>query len=420
MAQAKAMQQSSRGTPLTTSDIQLGLRGLNEADQLRNKGDLSGALKLYELSLELLLKFLKEKENLGVDRKTVQERVMTALEDAERVKERISRLKGTIPNAQQSPTARQLQSTLRAKKPSTTVPRSSASSAEGRDQFTRSVEEEMLVDPSTFPEVEIAGLEDVRQSLEESAVLPLLRPDLFTGLRRPQNVLLYGPPGTGKTLLVKSVARHSSLLVCSASSLTSKWMGEAEKMVRAVFQVARQRAPSIIFVDELDALLSTRSSSNEHESSRRLKTEFMVQMDGIRGAADNVLVLGCTNCPWDIDAAVLRRFPRRIYVPLPDRAARVALLENLFRKAGQHKLGPRDLQRLADQMDGLSCSDIQAIASEASYAPLRSLGSFEAVCRAKELRPITRADVEQVLRTSTKSVSAEHVRKFVEWQQSVR
>ena len=155
----------------------------------------------------------------------------------------------------------------------------------------------------------VAGLEIVKQSLQETAILPLVRPDLFTGLRTPQNILLYGPPGTGKTMLVRAAAHESGshLFVVTSSAVTSKFMGEAEKLVRTLFQVARELAPCILFLDEMDALLSIRKGDgSEHEASRRMKTEFMVQMDGIRGNANNstsdeektshhVLLIGCTN-----------------------------------------------------------------------------------------------------------------------------
>lgn len=229
------------------------------------------------------------------------------------------------------------------------------------------------------------------------------------------------PPGTGKTMLVRAVAKESgsSLFACSASSLTSKWMGEAEKLVKALFQVALDISPSIIFLDEVDAVLSARKSDGEHEASRRLKTEYMVQMDGISSGENRVLVLACTNCPWDIDSAVLRRFPRRIFVPLPDAAARRALLKILLQKAGKHSI-KKKVQRdeLVNRLEGFSCSDITAIASEASFGPIRSLGNLAAVRGAKEkdVRPINSADFEEAIAKATKSVSGAQLEKFESWR----
>lgn len=149
--------------------------------------------------------------------------------------------------------------------------------------------------------------------------------------------------------------------------MTSKWLGEAGKLVRKLFELARESAPSIVFMDEMDALLSRRKSDGG---------EFMVQMEGITSETGSVLVIACTNCPWDVDSAVLRRFPRRIYVPLPDKAARQALVDILLEKAGKHSLTARQKTTLVNRMDGFSCFDIAAIASEASFGPLRSVGGM--------------------------------------------
>jgi len=229
------------------------------------------------------------------------------------------------------------------------------------------------------------------------------------------------PPGTGKTMLVRAVAKESgsSLFACSPSSLTSKWMGEAEKLVKALFQVAKEVAPSLIFLDEVDALLSNRKSDGEHEASRRLKTEFMVQMEGIGSSENRVLVLACTNCPWDVDSAVLRRFPRRIFVPLPDAAARDALLKNILAKAGKHSIKNKaQRDKLVKRLEGFSCSDITAIASEASFGPIRSLGSLTAIKGAKEkdVRPINSGDFEEAIRKATKSISETQLEKFEIWR----
>lgn len=224
-------------------------------------------------------------------------------------------------------------------------------------------------------------------------------------------------------MLVRAVANESgcALFVCSASSLTSKWMGDSEKLVKNLFQIAREMAPSIIFIDEMDSLLSTRKSDGEHEASRRLKTEFMIQLDGIKAMNNDqhVLVLACTNCPWDVDSAVLRRFPRRLLVPLPDSEARRGLLSHLLKKAGKHSISSRQLNDLVKRTDGFSCSDLTAIASEASFGPLRSLGDMKAIRKAREqdVRPIDFKDFERAIGLATKSVSPEQLRRYQEWKE---
>ena len=184
---------------------------------------------------------------------------------------------------------------------------------------------------------DIVGLETAKRTLKEAVILPALRPDLFKGLRSPpKGVLLFGPPGTGKTMLGKCVAAvsQSSFFCISASTLTSKYHGEGEKLVRKLFDVARELQPSVIFIDEIDSLLSSRHS-REHDAVRRLKTEFLIQFDGVStNANDRVLVMGATNRPQDLDDAVLRRMEKRIYIPLPDEDARKTLLKQTGGKDG--------------------------------------------------------------------------------------
>lgn len=165
----------------------------------------------------------------------------------------------------------------------------------------QTLEESILDSNPNIKWEDIKGLTEVKKILNETIVLPTMRPDIFQGLYAPsRGILLYGPPGTGKTLLAKAIATEckSTFFSISASTLTSKWMGEGEKLMRGLFQLALDKAPSVIFFDEIDSIMGARGG-NEHEASRRLKTEFLVQFDGVKGqdSSKHVLVLAATNRP---------------------------------------------------------------------------------------------------------------------------
>lgn len=231
---------------------------------------------------------------------------------------------------------------------------------------------------------DIVGQETAKQALQEMVILPSLRPELFTGLRSPaRGLLLFGPPGNGKTLLARAVATEcqATFFSISAASLTSKYVGEGEKLVRALFAVARDLQPSIIFIDEVDSLLSERSNS-EHEASRRLKTEFLVEFDGLptNPDSDRVIVMAATNRPQELDEAALRRFPKRVYVSLPDKETRAQLLKRLLSKQGS-MFSDKDLGRLASLTEGYSASDLTALAKDAALGPIRGNFYLRIFCR---------------------------------------
>jgi vacuolar protein-sorting-associated protein 4 len=176
----------------------------------------------------------------------------------------------------------------------------------------------------------VAGLENAKKSLQEAVILPMRFPEIFTGARKPwMGILLYGPPGTGKTFLAKACATEAdgTFFSVSSSDLISKFVGESERLIKQLFAMARERKPSIIFIDEIDSMCGTRDG-NESEASRRVKTEFLVQMQGVGNNNDGVLVLGATNLPWALDPAIRRRFEKRVYIPLPDINAILTLLTN--------------------------------------------------------------------------------------------
>jgi len=220
---------------------------------------------------------------------------------------------------------------------------------------------------------DVAGLENAKESLKEAVILPIKFPHLFTGKRQPwRGILLYGPPGTGKSFLAKAVAteaNNSTFFSVSSSDLLSKWLGESEKLVKNLFELARTHKPSIIFIDEVDSLCSSRSD-NESESARRVKTEFLVQMQGVGNDNDNVLVLGATNIPWCLDSAIRRRFEKRIYIPLPDMPARKAMFK-LHLGSTPNTLREEDYNELAQIAEGYSGADISLVVRDALMSPIR-------------------------------------------------
>ncbi|CAN0402844.1 unnamed protein product [Lampetra planeri] len=265
---------------------------------------------------------------------------------------------------------------------------------------------------------DIAGQELAKQALQEIVILPSLRPELFTGLRAPaKGLLLFGPPGNGKTMLAKAVASESSATFfnISAASLTSKYVGEGEKLVRALFSVARELQPSIIFIDEVDSVLCERREG-EHEASRRLKTEFLVEFDGVQSSGeDRVLVMGATNRPQELDEAVLRRFSKRIYVSLPEEETRLKLLTRLLGKHG-NPLSHADRAHLARITEGYSGSDLTALAKDAALGPIRELDPEQVKnMSANEVRNIRTSDFEDSLKKIKRSVNIVTLEGYMKW-----
>ncbi|CAI5759749.1 unnamed protein product [Candida verbasci] len=221
---------------------------------------------------------------------------------------------------------------------------------------------------------DIAGLDQAKEALKEAVILPVKFPQLFVGNRKPTSgILLYGPPGTGKSYLAKAVATeaNSTFFSVSSSDLVSKWMGESERLVKQLFTMARENKPSIIFIDEVDALCGPRGEG-ESEASRRIKTELLVQMNGVGNDSQGVLVLGATNIPWQLDAAIRRRFERRIYIALPDIDARTKMFEiNIGEVPCECTL--QDYKTLAEMTDGYSGHDIAVVVRDALMQPIRKI-----------------------------------------------
>ncbi|KAK9076290.1 hypothetical protein SSX86_004623 [Deinandra increscens subsp. villosa] len=241
---------------------------------------------------------------------------------------------------------------------------------------------------------DIGALEDVKTALHELAVLPMKRPELFSrgNLLRPcKGILLFGPPGTGKTLLAKALATEAgaNFISITGSTLTSKWFGDAEKLTKALFSFASKLAPVIVFVDEVDSLLGARGGGSEHEATRRMRNEFMAAWDGLRSKdSQRILILGATNRPFDLDDAVIRRLPRRIYVDLPDADNRSKILKIFLAK---ENIEPDfDIRSLANSTEGYSGSDLKNLCIAAAYRPVQELLDEEKKGKKQDKTPALR------------------------------
>ncbi|KAL8272677.1 hypothetical protein Esti_003381 [Eimeria stiedai] len=297
---------------------------------------------------------------------------------------------------------------------------------------------------------DVVALTAVKEVLTETILLPLQMPGLLTGLLEPpKGVMLFGAPGTGKTMLATAVASVAgvSFFCCSAASLTSKWRGESEKLLRALFKAAKARAPSLIFIDEADALCSQRGREDEHEASRRFKAELLQQIDGLGTVvleaspqtATRVALVAATNAPWDIDEALRRRLEKRVLLPLPDLSARQQLLQHLLRqqqaRPSLHHYEAQatppthaglDLEHLARRTDGFSCADLRSLCREAAMQPVRRLlreapseALLQGALKPDDIKqPVTADDFEVALETTRPSVSSEAALRYVKWNDS--
>lgn len=249
---------------------------------------------------------------------------------------------------------------------------STPSKKDEEDKMAEGLAGNILAEKPNVKWDDVAGLEQAKESLKEAVILPTRFPQLFTGKRKPwKGILLYGPPGTGKSYLAKALATESdsSFLSLSSSDLVSKWQGESERLVKAAFQLARDRKPSIVFIDEIDSLCTARAEG-ESEASRRIKTEFLVQMDGVGSDQTGVLILGATNVPWEIDQAMRRRFEKRVYIALPEGPARSHMFKVHLGKT-ENDLSVDQFVSLGEMAGGYSGSDISVVVREALMEPIR-------------------------------------------------
>ncbi|KDD74938.1 AAA+ ATPase [Helicosporidium sp. ATCC 50920] len=355
---------------------------VKQATEEDNAGNYAKAFQLYMNALDYFTTHLKYEKNPSA-KKAITTKVRDYVTRAEYLKSVLDGEQAAEPPVSQ-PNGAQASGRREAG--------GSSAREEELDKLKSSLGSAILEEKPNVRWEDVAGLEGAKESLKEAVILPVKFPQFFTGKRKPwSGILLYGPPGTGKSYLAKAVATEaeSTFFSVSSSDLVSKWMGESEKLVSSLFALAREKAPSIIFIDEIDALCSTRGEG-ESEAARRIKTEFLVQMQGVgRGEERRVLLLGATNLPYSLDQAVRRRFDKRVYIPLPEARARAGMFR-IHLGDTPCSLEQQDFEELGRRTEGFSGSDVAVIVKDVLMQPVRKTQE------ATHFKPVRRSGVSML------------------------
>ncbi|PAV82643.1 hypothetical protein WR25_10335 [Diploscapter pachys] len=340
-------------TNMSTTALQKGIEIMDTAVEADSNGNYQDALRLYEQAVEYFLRATRYEAQNEEQKEVIRTKCIKYIDRADQIKKYLEDAKN--------------------KKLAKENKTGDESDDDNKKKLQDKLSGAIMIERPNIKWSDIAGLETAKEALEEAVIVPIKFPQLFTGTRKPwKGILLFGPPGTGKSYIAKAVATeasNSTFFSMSSSDLMSKWLGESEKLVKQLFTLAREHKPSIIFIDEIDSLCSARSDS-ESESARRIKTEFMIQMQGVGVDNDKVLVLGATNIPWVLDAAIRRRFEKRIYIPLPDFHSRFEMFKLSVEK-NQHTLTEQDYRYLSERTEGYSGYDISVVIQDALMQPVR-------------------------------------------------
>lgn len=393
---------------ISSSDSKLLVLAKKEAEAaivLDNAGNYQQAINKYQRAAEILIQFLKFNKN-PIMAQNIEPRVEEYLNKAKILR---ARLGGR-------PTRRSADS-----KSSEGGPETKGVSDEEQELLDM-ISGTIVTESPNVRWIEIAGLENCKQALREAIVLPMVKPELFTGARKPwSGILLFGPPGCGKTLLARAAATECKATFFSASSaeLLSKWLGESEKLISALFKVARLKAPSLIFMDEIDSVATKRGEGSESGGERRVKTQLLSEIQGLKSTHDKVLlVLGATNRPWDIDTAMLSRFEKKVFVPLPDVPARAGIFK--IHTAGVNtSLNDEDFIELAVRTENYSGRDISNVCREVIMLPIRELdmsGLLDNSDKEVKLRDVNLNDFKKTLKKVKPMTSKAILKQYNDWK----
>ncbi|MGQ4910802.1 MAG: AAA family ATPase [Candidatus Thorarchaeota archaeon] len=267
---------------------------------------------------------------------------------------------------------------------------------------------------------DVAGLDEAKQAINDAIIAPMKHPELFSSkARQPwRGILFYGPAGCGKTLIAKAVASevNATFFNVSAANIVSKWLGESERLVRSLFDLARKSQPAIIFIDELDSIGVSRSG-DDVGGERRLKTQLLTELQGLGSDMNNrITLIGATNLPWELDFALRSRFEKKIHVPLPSREGRAVIFEIHMEDI---EVSPTvDYEELADLTEGYSGRDISVVCREAAMEPIRELqrmGRMDDEREILDVRPVSREDLLKAIENIRPATPPEDVKRYIDW-----